>query len=90
MVEKRQEIGVPVRCAEGVSTKALTEFIELDKRWISAEINSSRIHSPDGNFITVHEPGAGLILERKIFDRELAAQAAQSGAEVWVKPALLI
>jgi digeranylgeranylglycerophospholipid reductase len=85
MVEKRQEIGSPVRCAEGVSKRALAELIELNPKWISAEINGGRIHSPDGSFVTIDEPGAGLVLERKIFDRELAAQAARSGAEIWVK-----
>ena len=85
MVEKRQEIGSPVRCAEGVSAKALAEFIEPDPKWIAANINGGRIHAPDGNFVTIDEPGAGLVLERKIFDRELANQAARSGAEVWVK-----
>ncbi len=85
MVEKRQEIGVPVRCAEGVSKRALAELTELDPKWICAEIHGGRIHSPDGTFITIDEPGSGLVLERKIFDRELAAQAVKSGAEVWVK-----
>ena len=85
MIEKRQEIGSPVRCAEGVSKRALAELTELNSKWISAEINGGRIHSPDGGFVTIDEPGAGLVLERKIFDRELAAQAARSGAEVWVK-----
>ena len=85
MIEKRQEIGSPVRCAEGISKRVVTEFTELDPRWISAEINGGRIHAPDGNFVTIDEPGSGLVLERKIFDRELAAQAARAGAEVWVK-----
>ena len=85
MVEKRQEIGSPVRCAEGVGAKALAEFIQPDPKWISAEINGGCIHAPDGGFVTIDEPGSGLVLERKIFDRELANQAAQSGAQVWVK-----
>jgi digeranylgeranylglycerophospholipid reductase len=85
MIEKRQEIGVPVRCAEGVSKRALAELTELDPKWICAEIHGGRIHSPDGTFITIDEPGSGLVLERRIFDRELAAQAVKSGAEVWVK-----
>ncbi len=85
MIEKRQEIGVPVRCAEGVSKRALAELTELDPKWICAEIHGGRIHSPDGTFITIDEPGSGLVLERRSFDRELAAQAVKSGAEVWVK-----
>lgn len=85
MVEKRQEIGVPVRCAEGVSKRALVELTQLDPKWIAAQIKGARIHAPDGNFVTIDNPDSGLILERKIFDREMAAQAARSGAQIWVK-----
>ncbi|MFC1712783.1 geranylgeranyl reductase family protein [Candidatus Poribacteria bacterium] len=85
MVEKRQEIGSPVRCAEAVSARPLAEFIEPNPKWVSAEINGGRIYVPDGNFVEVENPGVGLVLDRKTFDRELANQAAQSGAEVWVK-----
>ncbi len=84
LVEKRQEIGSPVRCAEGASRRALAELTEIDPRWIAAEISHSRIHSPGGTFVEV-DPTAILVLERKIFDRDLAAQAARSGANVWVK-----
>lgn len=85
LIEKRQEIGSPVRCAEGVSKKALVKFIEPDPKWVSSEINGCRIYSPDGNYVKIDDPGSGLILERKIFDRELASQATKAGAEVWVK-----
>ena len=85
MIEKRQEIGSPVRCAEGVSKGALAEFVDIDPKWVSAEIHGGRIHAPNGSFVTVDSPDAGLVLERKIFDRELANQAAISGCEVWVK-----
>ncbi len=85
MVEKRQEIGSPVRCAEGVSKRALVELVDLDPKWISTEINGGRIYSPDGSCVTIEEPGSGLVLERKIFDRELAALSIRYGAEVWVK-----
>jgi len=85
MVEKRQEIGSPVRCAEGISRSVLAEFIEPDPRWICAEIHGGRIHAPNGSFVTIDSPDAGLVLERKVFDRELANQAAASGSEVWAK-----
>jgi digeranylgeranylglycerophospholipid reductase len=35
LVEKRQEIGSPVRCAEGVGHDLLTPFIAPNHRWIS-------------------------------------------------------
>ncbi|MHC1582048.1 MAG: NAD(P)/FAD-dependent oxidoreductase [Candidatus Syntropharchaeia archaeon] len=89
LIEKRQEIGTPVRCAEGVSKAELEKVIPPDRRWISAEVNRGVIYSPDGTKIVLSEKNAGAevgyVLERKIFDRELARRAAEMGAEVYVK-----
>ena len=89
LIEKRQEIGDPVRCAEGTGKEGLAKFIEADPAWISAEVKSARIYSPDGSFVDLSEEAAGkevgYVLERKIFDRALAKDAAKSGAEVQVK-----
>lgn len=43
LLEKRQEIGSPVRCAEGINRDLLLAFVEPDERWISAEVDKSRI-----------------------------------------------
>ena len=43
LLEKRQEIGSPVRCAEGVAHELLVPFIEPDPRWISAEASKAQI-----------------------------------------------
>jgi digeranylgeranylglycerophospholipid reductase len=89
LVEKRQEIGTPVRCAEGVSREALEGFFEIDRSWISAEVSGAIIYSPDGTEIKMDASMAGnevgFVLERKIFDRALARMAANMGAEVIVK-----
>ena len=85
LLEKRQEIGSPVRCAEGVGLQQLEEFVDIDPKWVSAWINGGRIFSPDGTPVVVEQPGAGVVLERKIFDRHLAELAAEAGAEVLVK-----
>lgn len=89
LIEKRQEIGDPVRCAEGVGKDALLKHIEPDKRWIAAEVKGSRIIAPDGTEILMSGDAAmkdvGYTLERKVFDRVLAQKAAMAGAEVMVK-----
>ena len=89
MIEKRQEIGDPVRCAEGVAKPQLKKHIEPDERWISAEVKGSRIIAPDGTAVELLEDisGAevGYVLERKVFDRVLADEAALAGADVRVK-----
>ena len=48
LLEKRQEIGDPVRCAEGVSKAALAKMVEPDPSWIAAEVKGARIYAPDG------------------------------------------
>ncbi|MDF0590423.1 NAD(P)/FAD-dependent oxidoreductase [Candidatus Methanocrinis natronophilus] len=89
MLEKRQEIGDPVRCAEGVSKAPLKKLVDPDPAWISAEVKGARIRAPDGTEIVISEDRAGAevgyVLERKVFDRALAQKAAEAGAEVMVK-----
>lgn len=89
LIEKRQEIGDPVRCAEGASKEYLRKHVGIDKRWVCADLKGSRIYSPDGTEVEMSEEVAGaevgFVIERKVFDRALAEQAAKAGAEVRVK-----
>ncbi|HPS92158.1 MAG TPA: NAD(P)/FAD-dependent oxidoreductase [Methanothrix sp.] len=90
LLEKRQEIGEPVRCAEGVSFRSeLSELIQVQPDWISREVHGVRMHSPNNDSASIDVDGkgggGGYILERKCFDRGLALQAARSGARVLVK-----
>ena len=87
LLEKRQEIGSPVRCTEGVGSELLAAFIEPDSRWIAAEIRQSEIITlANGERKTLRVGGGmGYVLERRIFDRCLAELACQAGVEVRVK-----
>jgi len=91
LVEKRQEIGAPVRCAEGVSREVVERFAGVDKKWIVAQVKGAKVYSPDGTEIQMTEEMAGnevgFVLERKIFDRHLARLAGKAGADVLVKTA---
>jgi digeranylgeranylglycerophospholipid reductase len=97
LLEKRQEIGSPVRCAEGITRQALVQFIAPDPGWISAEVNTVSIATVrDGRERTwvpetpaqgAADSSVGYVLERRVFDRVLAERAAQAGARVLVKTA---
>ena len=52
---------------------------------MSNEINGARIFSPNETAVTIHQPGAGYVLERKVFDRRLTEMALTAGVEVMVK-----
>jgi digeranylgeranylglycerophospholipid reductase len=53
LIEKRQEIGDPVRCAEGLDIWQLPEYISLNKKCISSEINGLRVNAPDGTTVDI-------------------------------------
>lgn len=82
MLEKDRDIGYPVRCGEAVSMAGLEEFIVPDTKWIATEITKFSFIAPDKTQIDVPFDGKGCILERKIFDYELANIAAKAGTDV--------
>jgi digeranylgeranylglycerophospholipid reductase len=85
LLEKDRDVGYPVRCAEAVSHEGVIQFIEPDPRWIAATVSKFRIVVPNGNSIVPRLDGVGYVLERRIFDYELAKLAVSKGAEVVTK-----
>jgi len=90
MIEKRQEIGSPVRCGEGIARHFLTECnIPFDRRWVALEVKGAKVVSPSGNVFKIDEKYAGnevgIVIERDIFDKTLAKHAAKAGANILVK-----
>jgi len=82
LLEKDREIGIPVRCAEGVGKEALENYVDPDPKWISANLGKVRFTSPDGTRVDIETDSIGYILDRRIFDQELGRQAARAGAQV--------
>jgi digeranylgeranylglycerophospholipid reductase len=86
MLEKDREIGLPVRCAEGVTQTDLEKLADVKSGWIAAVVDRARFFAPDGTLVEANPPGdRGYVLHRKVFDADLAAMAAEAGAEVLTK-----
>jgi digeranylgeranylglycerophospholipid reductase len=82
LIEKRHEIGAPVRCAEAVGAEATKQFIHLDPRWIDAHIFHFAIHNSCGDVLILPPSEPTLVVNRKVFDLELAHLAVRAGAQV--------
>jgi digeranylgeranylglycerophospholipid reductase len=91
MIEKRQEIGSPVRCGEGMSKEWLTEVGIKPGKWINVEVEGARIFSPSEKVFEINEKHAGnevgYVVERDGFDKALAIDAANAGVDVVLKTA---
>jgi digeranylgeranylglycerophospholipid reductase len=85
LVDKRSQVGVPVRCAEGVGKVGLLDYVTLRPQWISAEIQAIRLYAPNGDYLQLSQEARGLILDRSIFDRDIAEEAVKAGAELTLK-----
>ncbi len=90
LIEKKAEIGAPLRCAEGVSKKMFTEIgIEPRPEWICADMKGAIIKSPNGTAFQLDESHAGAevgyVLERHLFDKGISVLAAEAGAKLMMR-----
>ena len=90
LIEKRSEIGTPVRCGEGVAKRWLEEIgLDPSNGFICHEVDGARVIAPDGTTLVLDETRAGnecgYVLERDLFDRHLAKDAAKAGADILIK-----
>jgi digeranylgeranylglycerophospholipid reductase len=98
LLEKRQQVGFPVRCAEAVGHDGFVEELgddgvlfpdgpagDLAPPYCAAHLHGGITVSPGGNRAHVRKDGAGWVLERKLFDLHLAERAVGAGAELRVK-----
>ena len=80
VVERDPDIGVPVRCAEGVGAAGLREFVEPEPSFCRQLITHYHLIAPNGECVEVAMSDAdGYVLDRKVFDRRVAEGAASAG-----------
>ncbi len=93
LIEKRQEIGTPVRCGEAIGRNWL-DAVDLapSAAFVARGIEASRVFSPDGTALSIAGyAGAkgGYVVERDLFDRALAKEASRAGAAIEIKTSAL-
>ena len=83
LIERDRAIGAPVRCAEGVGSAGLREFLDPDGApWVSRKITKVIFWAPDGTEVVLASDDVGYILDRTRFEPALADLAARAGAEI--------
>ena len=83
ILEKDRNVGLPVRCAEGATEGGLLSVLdEIDPRWVENRIQDVMFHSPSGDEVELNFRQTGIILNRKIFDYDLAQLAVKEGVHL--------
>ncbi|MDP3775689.1 MAG: NAD(P)/FAD-dependent oxidoreductase [Gemmatimonadales bacterium] len=86
LIERDRAIGAPVRCAEGVGSAGLKEFMSPDGAdWVSRRITKVIFWAPDDTEVQVGGGDVGYVLDRTRFEPALADQAKRAGAEIQIR-----
>lgn len=86
LIERDRAIGAPVRCAEGVGSAGLKEFMSPDGTdWVSRKITKVIFWAPDDSEVHVGGGDVGYILDRTRFEPALADEAKRAGADIQIR-----
>ena len=80
--DKRQEIGSPKRCGEGLDERVQEMIGKIPERCIAQKIKGARIYAPNGKYLEAVLEYGGFVLERKVFDKWMAEKAVKVGAQI--------
>jgi digeranylgeranylglycerophospholipid reductase len=86
-IDRKQELGWPKRCAEGVSDEGLAWCgVKPDPAWAYGRIEGAAIYAPSGKRVVLQSKDTyGWVVERKIFEKHLARDAILAGAKTMPK-----
>jgi len=80
VAERREVIGIPVRCAEYIPRALLGELPFRDRTFVVQPVRAMRTLLPGGSARENRAPG--LVIQRDLFDQRLAEEARDRGAEI--------
>lgn len=80
LIDRRREIGVPVQCAE-LAPAPLLRIVPTTSAAVVQWTALMVTHLPSGEIHEVDAPGA--MLDRTVFDQELATAAVCAGVDLW-------
>lgn len=86
-LDRKQEIGVPKQCGEGLSLNHLRRLrIKPQSCWAVQKIKGAALYAPNGKKVEIDfGKTMGFIIERKIFEKYLAKKASKAGATIRVR-----
>jgi digeranylgeranylglycerophospholipid reductase len=87
VIDKRKELGSPVRCGEGIGAHWEGKIkLPLHGGAVAHKIEGARCFAPNGKSLKIQNAETkGFVLERKIFDKYMAIEAARAGARILPK-----
>jgi len=80
LLEEHPQIGIPLQCAEGLSRSTIKDYLDIKLEWTAVSLQGSIVRGPTNEEFKIEYPNVGWVLNRKLFDQELASLAINKGA----------
>ncbi len=86
LIEEHAGIGSPVQCTGLISKAALSECEIGEGSFVLAKMKGAFVYAPNGEELTIRgNEVKAYVIDRKMFDRELAEASLGAGAELMLK-----
>ena len=84
IVDRKREVGTPVRCAEVVAGNLPSDFgMKNSSEWLDSEAHYFSLVPPSGKEVKIDtSPYVGYVLDRSSFEKELVTMAINCGSDL--------
>ncbi|MFA5888475.1 MAG: NAD(P)/FAD-dependent oxidoreductase [Candidatus Nanoarchaeia archaeon] len=79
--EEHSSIGKPVQCT-GLLTSEIYNILKVDSHCVLNKLNKARLYSPEGKFIELKLGKPNIVVDRTLFDSQIASMASSAGAKI--------
>ncbi len=79
VIDRRHRIGIPVQCGE-YGPQGISRYVHFSSSSVVQEVETMITHLPDGSSHVMKSPG--FMLDRSLFDQDLASAALRAGAQI--------
>ncbi len=81
IVEKKEEIGTPVKCT-GLVSHRIFELTDVDRSIVVNTLKKCRFYSPCGNYVEMKSKDNMYIIDREKFDKKMERLAIKNRTEI--------
>ncbi len=81
LLERKSEVGIPVRCGEGIGVKGFSLSLDVRPEWIRCTVKQTAMVSPSGIKVQIGNVDESYTLDRERMDADLVREAVSAGAE---------
>lgn len=84
IVDRKREVGTPVRCAEVVAGNLPADFgMKNSSKWLDSQAHFFKLVAPSGKEVKIDtSPYVGYVLNRSDFEKEIVTMAIDSGSDL--------